>query len=100
MPLFENGRFASQSTSHHFIPQHEPWSHPRLDSPHVHHALTHGTEVITCDLGSNKLWGLKQGEKDWDVIGTIEGFEDGDGPRHAVVHPDGKSESLSRSLTL
>ena len=60
--------------------------------------MTHGTDVVTCDLGCNKLWRLRQGgEGDsarWVVSGVVDGFDDGDGPRHAVIHPNGEGSTL------
>ena len=78
-----------------FQPVYTPSTHPRQDEPHVHQIVVRQREVIACDLGSNKAWRLRLGGEDdktrWVVCGTIEdGLVDGDGPRHAVVHPNGE----------
>jgi 6-phosphogluconolactonase (cycloisomerase 2 family) len=58
----------------------------------VHQVLVHNDEVITCDLGNNKVWRLTRAESGsgWAVKGSIDDFEPADGPRHAVIHPNGQ----------
>lgn len=50
-------------------------------------------EVFIPDLGSNKVWRIKWTGEDsgWEHVEEIGGFEEGDGPRHCVLHPDGGS---------
>lgn len=93
----ETGRLLTKATqdSQAFIPTYTPSQHPRLEAPHVHQIIAREEEVIACDLGCNKVWRLRLGGPDdqsrWVVGGTIEeGLVDGDGPRHAVVHPSGE----------
>ena len=95
MPLSPEGRFLTNKTepSHHFNPKYSPLSHPRQESAHAHQVVIHGAEVLVPDLGSNKVWRLRLGGQEdisrWVVNGEIGGLEDGDGPRHVVVHPNG-----------
>ena len=110
LPLDPAGRFTSKSTdpARRFYPPYTPSSHPRLDAPHVHQVLCNGDEVITCDLGNNVVWRLARdevaGDGSWLVRGVIDGLAPGDGPRHAVIHPNGKYiyilEEVSSSLTV
>lgn len=98
------GRFEARATdtASHFVPSHDrgKWSHPRLDAPHVHQVIVRddddgGLEVLACDLGNNVVWRLEHvayGNEAWKVKGQIgSGLKDGDGPRHAVVHPKRQS---------
>jgi 6-phosphogluconolactonase (cycloisomerase 2 family) len=54
--------------------------------------VCHGEEVLIPDLGSNTV--LRQlpplNGSEWETKGAVGGFEDGDGPRHVVVHPKGE----------
>jgi 6-phosphogluconolactonase (cycloisomerase 2 family) len=96
LPLSPEGRFLLDATdpTTHFHPKHQKWTHPRLDEPHVHHVMTRGNEVLACDLGTNKVWRLRRGdstkgEDAWVVNGAVQdGLADGDGPRHAAIHPE------------
>lgn len=53
----------------------------RQEAAHAHHALEHDGRVFVCDLGSDKVWILRDGEIE-DAVSLPEGS----GPRHAVVH--------------
>lgn len=92
------GRFAAKATdpAQHFVPSFEKgkWSHPRLDAPHVHQiVIRENNEVLACDLGNNVVWRLAyapdaaESSCPWAVRGKIDGLQDGDGARHAVLHP-------------
>lgn len=92
-PLDEQGLFTRQAplSEHIFTPSHSPLKHHRQEHAHVHQIVLHEEEILVPDLGSNKVWRLKWTGKSFDVVGEISGLEDGDGPRHCVVHPEGES---------
>lgn len=53
----------------------------RQDASHAHHALEYDGRVFVCDLGSDKVWILTDGE-----ITDAVSLTPGSGPRHALVH--------------
>ncbi|WVQ74628.1 hypothetical protein IAR50_004229 [Cryptococcus sp. DSM 104548] len=89
IPLTADGLFAASRPSHSWTPPHTPQKHHRQQSPHVHQVVLFEDEIIVPDLGSNTVWRLKWDGQGIEVKGEIGGFEDGDGPRHCVIHPDG-----------
>ncbi|OWT36238.1 hypothetical protein C362_05933 [Cryptococcus neoformans Bt1] len=105
-PLDEQGLFTSQAplSEHIFTPSHSPLKHHRQDHAHVHQIVLHKDEILVPDLGSNKVWRLKWVGESFDVVNEIDGLEDGDGPRHCVVHPHGTHiyvvNELSSQLTI
>ncbi len=95
--LSRSGRFQSTSPKpgHHFTPIYKPLPSLRQEAPHAHQAVAYDDEVLVPDLGSNKIQKLKwvtesEGKGKWEDVGSIEGFEEGDGPRHVVVQPNGR----------
>ncbi|KAL7415319.1 Lactonase, 7-bladed beta-propeller-domain-containing protein [Mrakia frigida] len=72
-----------------------PLNHERQEAPHPHQIVLHPNEereIFVPDLGGNLVWRLLwEGGADgrWIVAGKVDGFEDGQGPRHSAVHPDG-----------
>lgn len=59
-------------------------------SPHPHHIVEYGEELLVPDLGSDKVWRLtKNAEtRGWEIAGAVDQVP-GSGPRHAVAE-DGK----------
>jgi 6-phosphogluconolactonase (cycloisomerase 2 family) len=56
--------------------------------------VLHNGEILVPDLGCNKVWRMKfvegtDGSK-WEVLGSIDAVGETDGPRHIVIHPNGK----------
>ncbi|WVQ93702.1 hypothetical protein IAU59_000779 [Kwoniella sp. CBS 9459] len=117
LPLEPSGLFAVPSPPRHRIykTSYSPLKHYRQEAPHVHQVVVHNDEILTPDLGANKVWRWKwnpsepageAGEKGkLELIGEIsEGLKDGDGPRHLVVHPSGSHvyvlNEVSSSLTV
>ncbi|KIR32568.1 hypothetical protein I352_04993 [Cryptococcus deuterogattii MMRL2647] len=106
LPLDGQGLFTRQEPllEHIFTPSHSPLKHHRQEQAHVHQIVLHEGEILVPDLGSNKVWKLKWTGKNFDVVGEISGLEDGDGPRHCVVHPQGTHiyvvNELSSQLTI
>ncbi|ORX38989.1 Lactonase, 7-bladed beta-propeller-domain-containing protein [Kockovaella imperatae] len=96
LPLNDNGRFMNAKTepSLNFTPPHKPVDHPRQTEAHAHQIVVHDGRVLVPDLGSNKVWRIRPGHGDdqsrWVLEGAVEGFDVGDGPRHVVVHPNGR----------
>ncbi|KAK8861761.1 hypothetical protein IAR55_002584 [Kwoniella newhampshirensis] len=88
LPLNEQGLFTLSEPTPELIysPPYSALKHHRQEAPHVHQIIVHRDEIIAPDLGSNKVWRLKKG---FELFGEVSGLEDGDGPRHAVVHPNG-----------
>lgn len=93
LPLDDQGLFTRHEplSEHIFTPSHSPLKHHRQEQAHVHQIVLHKSEILVPDLGSNKVWRLKWTGEIFDVVGEISGLEDGDGPRHCVVHPQGES---------
>ncbi|WVQ79088.1 hypothetical protein IAT38_001182 [Cryptococcus sp. DSM 104549] len=91
LPLRADGLFAASEPSPEriFTPPFVPLKHHRHEHAHVHQIVLHGDEILAPDLGSNKVWRLKWDGKRISLLGQIDGLEDGDGPRHVVVHPNG-----------
>lgn len=97
------GRFSSATeggrTSGFTPPITPSMTHPRQDAAHVHQVICSGDEIIICDLGCNDVWRLKQREGGWIVKGVIGDFQPGDGPRHAVLHPNGRAHCQAPSMS-
>ncbi|ODN97479.1 hypothetical protein L198_04046 [Cryptococcus wingfieldii CBS 7118] len=89
LPLSPDGLFAELKPSHSWTPPHAPQKHHRQQSSHVHQIVLFEDEIIVPDLGSNVVWRLKWDGQEIQLKGEIGGFEEGDGPRHCVIHPDG-----------
>lgn len=52
--------------------------------------MIHGDEIIVCDQGSNKVWRMRYTpDTGLKLVKTVDDFQEGDGPRHAVMHPNG-----------
>lgn len=87
---------------HSFFPSFTPKTHERQESPHIHQVVVFKDEIICCDLGNDCVWRLRLGgeedESRWVVKDVIRDFEDGDGPRHAVVHPGGQYYTIYHIL--
>ncbi|WVR03645.1 hypothetical protein IAU60_000640 [Kwoniella sp. DSM 27419] len=95
VPLQPSGHFAVRSVpaSRHYSAQYPsvPFKHYRQEAPHVHQVVLHDDEILTPDLGSNVVWRWKWDDKEerLELLGKVSGLQDGDGPRHLVVHPSG-----------
>ncbi|OCF45114.1 hypothetical protein I317_00916 [Kwoniella heveanensis CBS 569] len=113
IPLEPSGLFAAPSPAPHriFKTTYSPLKHYRQEAAHVHQVVLHDNEILTPDLGANKVWrwkwnaGADEGKGKLELVGEIsEGLEDGDGPRHLVVHPSGSHvyvlNEVSSSLTV
>ncbi|WVF66070.1 hypothetical protein IAT40_000809 [Kwoniella sp. CBS 6097] len=117
IPLEPSGLFSITSPPPQRIYKttYSPLKHYRQEAPHVHQVVVHNDEILTPDLGANKVWRWKwdasapvegEGKKGkLELIGEVsEGLEDGDGPRHLVVHPSGTHvyvlNEVSSSLTV
>ncbi|EJD54643.1 putative isomerase YbhE [Auricularia subglabra TFB-10046 SS5] len=59
-------------------------------SPHPHHIVEYGEELLVPDLGSDKVWRLTKNAETggWEIAGALDQVP-GSGPRHAVAE-DGK----------
>ncbi|GFZ51129.1 hypothetical protein JCM24511_08887 [Saitozyma sp. JCM 24511] len=90
IPLSSDGTFASPSPTFSLPGAYSPIPHPRQESAHAHQIVLHGEELLVPDLGSNKVWRLREQGGRLEAVGIVEGFEVGDGPRHCVVHPSGE----------
>ncbi|ORY25516.1 Lactonase, 7-bladed beta-propeller-domain-containing protein [Naematelia encephala] len=102
VPLDGQGRFLSSSISppNNFIPPYTPHSHARQEGPHAHQIVVVDDQVLVPDLGSNTIWRLKWSEPNgWELVGDIKGFQEGDGPRHCVVHLSGKYIYVLNEIT-
>ncbi|ORY24989.1 Lactonase, 7-bladed beta-propeller-domain-containing protein [Naematelia encephala] len=63
----------------------------RQDTPHPHQIVEgeKGTLYVP-DLGNDRIWVIeRQGEQGFSIKGYLQ-CPEGDGPRHAVISPDGK----------
>jgi hypothetical protein len=61
--------------------------------------IIHNDEIIIPDQGCNRVWRLKYShDSGFTLLGSIDDFEEMDGPRHGVVHPNGVSSAPSKSL--
>nr|XP_019048929.1 hypothetical protein I302_02709 [Kwoniella bestiolae CBS 10118]OCF27859.1 hypothetical protein I302_02709 [Kwoniella bestiolae CBS 10118] len=94
LPLNPDGLFAASSPTEDRIYKgnYSPKKHWRQEAAHMHQVVLHNGEILIPDLGSNKIYRYKWDTKTkkLDLLEEIEdGFEDGDGPRHLVVHPNG-----------
>lgn len=104
VPLGPDGLFARDNSgnvqvSTHSLPRDlPPRVHRRQEAPHAHQIVIHNDEVIVPDLGNNVVWRLRFEDGKWELAGSVRGFEDGDGPRHAVLHPNGMSPHLGFEL--
>jgi 6-phosphogluconolactonase len=77
-----------------------PSPHPRQEAPHAHQVIIlpggqggeaeTETEILTPDLGSDRVLRTRLVGDKLEKVGEFTGFEQGDGPRHAVVHPKGE----------
>lgn len=93
--LFKRGISGDISVTSHELPRDLPARiHNRQEAPHSHQIVIHGDEIIVPDLGSNVVWRLRYSDGQWETVRSVNGFEEGDGPRHAVLHPNGKSQHL------
>ncbi|WRT63884.1 uncharacterized protein IL334_000810 [Kwoniella shivajii] len=94
LPLGADGLFAASAPTLDRIYKgtYTPMKHWRQEAAHMHQVVLHNGEILVPDLGANKIWRWKWDTeaKKLNMTGAIEdGFEDGDGPRHLVVHPSG-----------
>ncbi|WWC66732.1 uncharacterized protein I206_100637 [Kwoniella pini CBS 10737] len=94
IPLRSDGLFAASSPTPERIynGNYSPMKHWRQESAHMHQVVIHNNEILVPDLGSNKVYRYKwdSSKKKLILLAEIDdGFEDGDGPRHLVVHPSG-----------
>lgn len=101
IPLSEDGLFKRDASgevlvsTYHLPRDATPRPHGRQDAPHAHQIVIHGDEVIVPDLGSNAVWRLHVVDGKWKNRGSIPAYEEGDGPRHVAIHPDGTSQPQS-----
>lgn len=93
VPLTSSGSLGSTKHGSNFAAPQISFAHPRQEAPHAHQiVLAPNGDVFLPDLGSNKVWRLRwDGSEFKPVPGeSLEGFVEGDGPRHMVLHPDGE----------
>ncbi|WWC58307.1 uncharacterized protein I303_100847 [Kwoniella dejecticola CBS 10117] len=94
IPLKPDGLFAASSPTPDRIYKgnYSAMKHWRQESAHMHQVVLHKGEILVPDLGSNKIYRYKwipESQKLNLLAEITEGLQDGDGPRHLVVHPSG-----------
>ncbi|KAK6905436.1 hypothetical protein L486_02097 [Kwoniella mangroviensis CBS 10435] len=94
LPLGDDGLFAAASPTQDRIYKgnYSPKKHWRQEAAHMHQVVLLNGEILIPDLGSNKVYRFKWDSetKNLNLLDEIQdGFQDGDGPRHLVVHPSG-----------